>query len=82
MYANGQPCPMCLAAAYWAGIERIYYAASVAECATYMPPGAMDRFVADWSVPGEARSIPFVHTPVPGRLEPFAQWAEKQRQGE
>lgn len=78
MYANGQPCPMCVAAAYWAGIEKIYYAASVEECAAYMPPGPMGQFVQDLSVPGEARAVPFVQLPVPGRLEPFQRWAEQQ----
>lgn len=28
LYASCQPCPMCLAAAYWARVSRIYVAAS------------------------------------------------------
>lgn len=79
LYASAQPCPMCLAAAYWAGIETIYYATSVDEYAPYMPPGPMDRFVADLAVPGEARAIPFVQLPVAGRLDPFVRWREQQK---
>lgn len=35
LYSSGEPCPMCLAACYWAEIERIVHAAVVddaAEC--------------------------------------------------
>src|SRR5699024_5667278 len=31
MYASGCPCPMCLTSMYYAGIEDIYYCASVEE---------------------------------------------------
>src|SRR3984957_269534 len=29
LYTTSAPCPMCVAASYWAGIERIYYSATV-----------------------------------------------------
>jgi guanine deaminase len=35
LYSAGELCPMCLATAYWAGIENIYYAATVADAFEY-----------------------------------------------
>lgn len=33
MYASGEPCPMCLSAMYFAGIEKVYYCGSVEDAA-------------------------------------------------
>jgi tRNA(Arg) A34 adenosine deaminase TadA len=33
LYSNCQPCPMCLAAAYWARIDQIFYGATSADAA-------------------------------------------------
>lgn len=34
LYASSEPCPMCLAAAHWAGIEKIFYGNAVEDTAS------------------------------------------------
>jgi tRNA(Arg) A34 adenosine deaminase TadA len=31
IYASSRPCPMCEAAAYWAGISRLYHGADITD---------------------------------------------------
>ena len=35
LYTSAEPCPMCLAACYWAGIETVFYAAQVEDALQY-----------------------------------------------
>lgn len=35
LYTSAEPCPMCLAAAYWAHIDHIFYAARVEDALAY-----------------------------------------------
>jgi len=35
LYTSAEPCPMCMAASYWAGISRVYYAATNEDALTY-----------------------------------------------
>ncbi len=35
LYSSGEPCPMCLAACYWASISRVVFAATSRDLAEY-----------------------------------------------
>lgn len=75
LYASGEPCPMCLGAAYWATVGKIFYACSKTEAfkeAKYGNPLA--DFFADQQVAPNKRSVPFVQLPAKEALEPFHEW--------
>jgi len=44
LYASCEPCPMCLAAAYWARVDAVYYGASAGDAAR---AGFDDAFLYD-----------------------------------
>jgi len=56
LYTSCEPCPMCLAAAYWARIGRLVYAATRHDAAA---AGFDDAFIYDQvPLPPEERSLP------------------------
>ena len=58
LFVNCEPCPMCLAAAYWAGIKTIYYAATRKDAAAI--GFADDHIYDEFSRPLNQRAIPMV----------------------
>jgi len=56
LYTSCQPCPMCLAACYWARLDAVYYGASAADAAR---AGFDDAFLYDeFRKDQPARSLP------------------------
>lgn len=57
LYTAGEPCPMCMATAYWAEIDQIFYSATVEDAYTY---GQFDdRYIyKELALPPEKRKIP------------------------
>ncbi len=75
LYASCEPCPMCLASAYWARIGRIVYANTRGEAAAI---GFDDSFIYD-EIPldPEKRSLPAEHRPSAEAKAVFEAWLNK-----
>lgn len=56
LYTSAEPCPMCMATCYWAGIEQVFYAATVHDALKY---GNFDDspIYEQLALPKEKRSI-------------------------
>ncbi len=75
IYTSCEPCPMCLAAIYWARLDRIYFANSRSDAATI---GFDDAFIYnEIPRPLAERAIPILALlPDEGRVA-FEAWARK-----
>ena len=75
IYASCEPCPMCLGAIYWAGIERIYYAATREDAANV---GFDDSMIYDQiTLHPMDRSIQGVRLECDTQRTPFEYWNVK-----
>ena len=75
VYTSCEPCPMCLAAIYWAGISRIYFGNTRKDAAAI--DFADDHIYNELSRPLEQRAIPITPLLRNEALHTFTRWEEK-----
>jgi guanine deaminase len=77
IYTSCEPCPMCLSACYWAGIDRIYYANNRKDAAAI---GFDDDFIyEEFAKSMTERRIPItcITSKAKEASKAFAEWAAK-----
>ena len=75
LYTSCEPCPMCLAAIYWARVDRIFYGCTREDAAA---AGFDDEFIYQ-QIPldSSARSLPMAQVGRGIAAELFHDWAQK-----
>ena len=75
VYTSCEPCPMCLSALYWAGVERICYANTKRDAAAiaFDDSYIYDQLRLDY----DRRTIHCEHFMRDEALEAFRKWSEK-----
>ena len=75
IFTSCEPCPMCLAAIYWARLDRVYYGNDRADAARIgFDDAALYREVA---LPPGARQLPMVRLLESEARDAFATWERK-----
>jgi len=75
LYATCEPCPMCLAASYWARLDRVFYACDRADAERAGFDDA--RVYRELSLPPAERSLPLLPFEREAGLATFRAWSEK-----
>ena len=72
LYTSCEPCPMCLAASYWARLDAVYYGSSAADAAR---AGFDDAFLYDeFRKPQATRTLPAAQLLADEAWASFAAW--------
>ena len=75
IYTSGEPCPMCLAAIYWARLERIYYANRQQDA--HRVGFSDETLYREISLPPDQRRIPMSRLLGDEALVAFSEWDER-----
>lgn len=75
LHASCEPCPMCLAAALWARVDRLVHAATRHDAAD---AGFDDAEFHHQLRTEHVTDLVLEHDPHPDRLTPFAAWEEQE----
>lgn len=76
IYSSCEPCPMCLSALYWAGVDRIYYGNTKEDADAI---DFSDKFIyEEFEKAKEDRSIPCIHIPDTDAINAFKAWEAKE----
>ena len=80
LYTSAEPCPMCMAAIYWACIDKVYYANTKEDSAQL---GYEDCIIYDELAKGIGhRKINMVHIPDEEAARVFSEWKLKNNPDE
>ena len=73
IYTSCEPCPMCLAACYWARLDKIYYSNTRVEAANI---GFSDDFIyKELEKSNDAKRLPIIKVDNKEAIKTFERWA-------
>ena len=75
IYTSGEPCPMCLAAIYWARLDRIYYANRQQDA--HRVGFSDETLYREIPLPPDQRRIPMSRLLGDEALVAFSEWDER-----